>query len=453
MKYYISLFFTILWMDSCIRLFYQVFPVLDKFSSLSLFLCDFCIVLLALATLRRKSLNYLFLFISIILIALIPYTYEEGITLVQFINGSRDFVPMFFSLIFITNILYSNHRIIFYQKMNRFILLFLKLQVPICIIQFLLFGMGDAVGGTGGGTGSGNISILIYVGTFYLLSHPSNPKNLIKILLEKKYLLLLWIPSLINETKITFMLIPFFFLMCLEYNFRKIIRNIPIIFIVVIFSITFLQMYQYFDDNNKSLIEVMQSGYIIEYDLEKSYEMIEKNRDYMEKHTDSRTLRLILGISELGKDNMSLIFGKSFGHFKGGTIGQTKFAKENEYLTGFGSRSFILIGLMQVGIIGTVFIYLAIFIGLYRRYEKLPSLENKDSRMRYFLLLVTIGISYYSTAFLSFYFAAIFFYIGIVSTLPNSIVEQLKAQPFYPKKKQYSILKHLYLPRPNLSMA
>jgi len=144
---------------------------------------------------------------------------------------------------------------------------------------------------------------------------------------------------------------------------------------------------------------------------------------------------------ELGKDDMSLIFGKSLGHFKGGTIGQTKFAKENEYVTGKGSKSFVLVGLMQIGIVGTLLIYLAIFISLSKRNEKLPSLESNDSKMRFFLLLITLGVSYYSTAFLSFYLSAMFFYIGIVSTLPNSITEQLKAQPFYPKKKQCFILK------------
>jgi len=452
-KYYISLFFAILWMDSCSGLFYQVFPVLEKFSSLWLFSCDSGIIMLSLITLRRKSLKYLFLFISIILIGLIPYTYEDGITLVQFLNGSRDFVPLFFSLIFITNMLYSNYRIIFYQKMNRFILYFLSVQVPICIVQFLIYGMGDEVGGTGGSFGSGNISILIYICTFYLLSHTANTKKLLEALFKNKYLLLLWIPSLINETKITFILIPCFFLMCFEYNFRKIIKNIPIMFIGVIFLIAFLQMYQYFEDNNRSIVEVMQGGYIVEYDLEKSYETIEKYGDELGKYTDSRTLRLILGMIELGKNNMSLIFGKSLGHFKGGTIGQTKFARENEYVTGKGSKSFILVGLMQIGIVGTVLIYLAIFMGLSKRNEKLPSLKNNDSKMRYFLLLVALGISYYSTAFLNFYLSAMFFYVGIVSTLPNSIAEQLKAQPFYPKKKQYSILKHLYLPKTNLSIA
>jgi len=436
-KYYISLFFVILWIDSCSGIFYyQLFPVLEKFSSLVLFLCDFCMVLLSLATLRRKSLKYLILFMSIISIALIPYTYEEGISLVQFLNGSRDFVPMFFSLIFITNMLYSNHRIIFYQKMNKFILYFLSVQVPICIVQFLIYGMGDGVGGTGGHFGSGNLSVLIYLCTFYFLSHQSNAKNLLESLSKNKYLLLLWIPSLINETKVTFLLIPCFFLMCLEYNFRKIIKNIPIILIGIIFLIVFLQMYQSFNEN-RSLVEVMQGSYAVEYDLEKSYEAIDKYGDNLGEYADSRTLRLILGIFELGKDNMSLIFGKSLGHFKGGTIGQTKFARENEYVTGKGSKSFILISLMQIGIVGTMLIYLTIFIGLSRRNEKCPSLKNNDSKMRCFLLLVTLGISYYLQSFLNIYFSAIFFYIGIVSTLPNSIMEQLKAQPFYPREKQY----------------
>ena len=452
MKYYISLFFAILWIDSCSGLFYQIFPILEKFSSLLFFSCHFGIILLALTTLRHRSLKYLVLFFSIILIGLIPYTYEDGITIVQFLNGSRDFVPLFFSLIFITNMLYSNHRVIFYQKMNKFILYFLCVQVPICIVQFFIYGMGDEVGGTGGSFGSGNISILIYTGTFYLLSQTANTKKLLEVLFKNKYLLLLWIPSLINETKVTFLLIPLFFLMCFEYNFRKIIRNIPVILIGIIFSFAFLQMYQYFNED-RSLAEVMQGGYIIEYDLEKSYETIEKYGDELGKYTDSRTLRLILGMLELSKNNMSLIFGKSLGHFKGGTIGQTKFAKENEYVTGRGSKSFILVGLMQIGIVGTILVYLAIFIGLSKRNEKLPSLENNNSKMRCFLLLVTIGISYYSTAFLSFYLSAMFFYIGIVSTLPNSIMEQLKAQPFYSKRKQYSILKHLYLPKANLSAA
>ena len=424
----IYLFFLFLFLDAFAGMFYDVIPMLKNFDTYKRVFCEFGLISLALISFRKGSKIYLNLFYGVIFVAIISTINNRGIGIFHFINGIRDFIPMFFSIIFIVNMLHSSKKEFFIQKMNLFIALFLLLNVLVSVLQFLAFGGGDYVGGTVGWGGSGNLSILIYLCTFCILMQNFNENRILQSLWKSKWLFLLWIPSFINETKVTVLLISLFFVLLLKINLKNILLGA---LVVLLSFIGFINLYTYI--YNKDLPKYIFI-YDQEIDFEDSIGKLENTRIWDRENlwdSDSRTLRLVIGYI-LMEDKIDWLIGKGLGHFKGSNTSQTKLAKENEYLVS-GSISFILLPMLQVGIIGTIFIYWTIFKSCFCA---------QNSRIKLFLMAVALGIAYYVVSFVSFYFCAIFFYAAL--------------SPSFSSKKdfirQFNFLKNSYLPKKTRSL-
>ena len=163
---------------------------------------DAVFVMIGLLTLRRwVDLVPLALFIVIGYISSIK---GNGLSIVFFANGSRDFI----SLLFIPPIIrYFNEnefrRQRFIRAFDRWLFLFLCLQFPTIIFQFLKYKAGDHVGGTLGNLNSGNISILIYLISFYLIRKRFDPDHFFYSLYQNKIYLILLLPTFLNETKVS----------------------------------------------------------------------------------------------------------------------------------------------------------------------------------------------------------------------------------------------------------
>jgi hypothetical protein len=423
----IYLFLLFLFLDAFVGMFYDFIPMLQKFDTYKRILCEFGLISLALISFRKESKIYLHLFFAVIFVAVISTLNNKGISIFNFINGIRDFVPMFFSIIFIVNMLHSSKKNFFIQKMNSFIALFLLLNVPASVLQFLAFG-GDYVGGTVGWGGSGNLSILIYLCTFCILMQNFNENRILQSLWKSKWLFLLWIPSFINETKVTVLLISLFFVLLLKINLKNILLGT---LAVLLSFIGFINLYTYIYNTDLPKYIFI---YDHEIDFEDSIGKLENTRIWDRENlwdSDSRTLRLVIGYI-LMEDKIDWLIGKGLGHFKGSNTSQTKLAKENEYLVK-GSISFILLPMLQIGIIGTIFIYWTIFKSCFCA---------QNSRVKLFLTAVALGIAYYIVCFVSFYFCAIFFYAAL--------------SPKFSSKKdftrQFNFLKNSYLPEKTRSL-
>jgi hypothetical protein len=399
-------------------------------------LCDGIIILLAFATIKKRSMKYLYMFFAVAFIGVISYFHNYGISLTQFINGMRSIIPLFFSLIFITNILYGKKNVQFYQAMNSYIIAYLVLNIPVSLWQAAAFGIGsDYIGGIAGTWHSGNMSILIYLCTFYVLMQNFDSDKIAKSLLANKWIFLCWIPSFINETKISFILILVFFILCLNISLAKIHKNIIAILLSAAILLVFSYAYQKTNAGGKNLSEILTSGY---YAVEfMGTDALEKTDVYDLQYDLQRSIRMIIMLDLLTKDYSTFFFGKSFGHFNISSAEYTQFAKEYSYLVE-GSNPFIVVMLLQVGVVGFLIVCLAMFIGISDRKNILPSFDGNHNKMRSFLIAVLIMVSYYSTAFRNFYFPAIFFYFGIWATLPDYIRKELDTAAF--TKMRFSIL-------------
>lgn len=425
-RYSAVIFFALLWLYTCFGFFVELLPPLGALTSLVLLLCDFGLFIISLITIRRKSLKYLFLFIGTVLCGLASYPFNSGISASQFINGIRDFIPLFFSFIFLTNALYGPCRVEFYKQMNTYIVAYLILQIPVSLFQVAMWGMGDWVGGSAGFGHSGNMSFLIYLCTFFLLMQKFDSKKLIRSLINSRYVFLLWIPTFVNETKISFVLIILFLLFCLNYTPRSLVKNILILACGMMILGSFLFVYQKL--KGASVYNMMTGGYYAtEYSFLKSKKTETVDPDV---YADlPRTIRFYVAGKLLTTNTNSLLFGKSLGHFKGSDGARTAFANQYEYLV-VGSKPFVVIVAIQVGLIGLGLTYLALFIGLSRKSQIIPRLNTNKNRMRTFLLTCVIIIGYYSGAFRDYNFTIVFAYLGIWATLPRSIYEELSAQQF-----------------------
>ena len=396
----IHLFFLFLFLDAFAGMFYDIIPVLKNFDVYKRILCEFGLIFIAIISFRKESKIYLYLFFVVIFVAVVSTLNNKGIDIFHFINGTRDFVPMFFSIIFIVNMLHSSKKEFFIRKMNSFIALFLLVSVPVSVLQFLAFGGGDAVGGTVGWGGSGNLSMLIYLCTFCILMQNFNKNRILQSLYKNKWLFLLWIPSFINETKVTILLILLFFVLLLKMNLKNILFSI---FASLLSFIGFINLYPYiYNQKLPKYIFIYENEVDLEYSINKLEDSKIWDIENLAGLGDSRTLRLLMGYI-LMENEIDWLIGKGLGHFKGSQTSQTDLAKENEYLV-MGSRSFILLITLQVGIIGTLFVYWAIFKSC---------LCMQNLRIRLFLVAVVLGMAYYIVSFVSFYFCAIFFYAAL----------------------------------------
>jgi len=433
----ICIFFSILWLYSCIGFVFQLIPALEFLQSPVNVLCDGAIILLSLASIRKQSLKYFYMFSAVIFIGIISYIYNyDGISPMQFFNGTRGFIPAFFSLIFITNMLYSRKKIRFFQAMNAYIIAYLILQIPVSILQFAYFnvGNGDAVGGTAGWGHAGSMSILIYLCTFFVLMQNFDSNRILKSLFANKWLFLCWIPSFINETKITMILIAMFFALCLNVSFAKIQKNIIIIALSLIILFLYFSAYKKYEAGGRGIDEILTSGYYAA-EFGESDDKYTINEDY----DLPRLLRTLITFDLLTENTRTFFFGKSFGHFNVSSMELTKFAKEYDYLVK-GSNPFFIIVILQVGILGFLIVYSAMFIGISSQKNILPRLNSNYNRMRFFLVTMLILISYYIAVFRFFNFSILFFYLGMWASLPNHIRKELETVSFTRMKMRFNIL-------------
>src|SRR5690606_16289547 len=99
-----------------------------------------------------------------------------------------------------------------------FAFIFLISQIPIAFVQFLKFGPSDAVGGSFGDKGSGVLTLSVICLVYFLHHFTRNFSQTVLL-----YIALL--PLLLNETKISFVLIP---LLVLFIRFKPKLKNIVI---------------------------------------------------------------------------------------------------------------------------------------------------------------------------------------------------------------------------------
>ena len=352
------------------------------FRSACLVFTDFTILLLALWTIREKW-DYIIIG-SFVVISWWSTCVANGLSLTTWINGSR----VFFGVLFVMPVLryfWQNEarRERFIRAMDKALLIFLIVQA-ICILwQFARYGAGDRVGGSMGNGYSSIASFAIYLSSFYLLRKRIGEQHFISGLLRNWYLLALLIPSFLNETKISFILIVFYFLLLVKLNrkwFTRMLFIVPVATIVILTGLT-----AYFDTVKNPTGEADLSEYLAGQDLDYelgAVEYAEQNNDW--DYDVPRIAKLAFLPMVFDENPNHLAFGFGVGIYKGGTVlDDNPFVQTYDWLVK-GTNPYISHILLQLGIVGCLWV-IVLFTSWFTR--PLPSRTSRDFGMQLYVLL------------------------------------------------------------------
>jgi hypothetical protein len=268
---------------------------------------------------------------------------------------------------------------------KRFAILFLVMQLPVAFYQFLKFGPSDKVGGTYGGFGSGILTLSVVSCVFFLSHYTRN-------LSQRVMLYLCLIPLLLNETKISFILIPLLILLIhFQPKFKNVIGAVlGAGFILFLFNRFYSHSTMELDDNI--------SG-IFSKDFLESYLM----GDIYMSDDVPRFTKIIVAWQLLAEHTNTFLFGFEYGLFKGGTVVETsQFAESILWLLS-GTRPYLFFLMIQ----GGLFLVLGVIMLVLYANRFFSKYNNK---FKTFLFLIFILILFYNDSLRNQSFVIIYFF-------------------------------------------
>ncbi len=395
LKFKINVLFFCLYLGSVGKYFLNLFFDFKLIDTLTIIIIDVLIILLTLSFIKWKSrfMKYIFFFI---IFSSIAFIISVDKSLLAHINGIRETL-VFICYFVIMDVLYQTNQI---EKINgkfiNFSYIFLTIQIPITIQQFIKFGAGDAVGGTFGYGGSGVLTFSIFLIIYYLIE---NKIRTSKERLKKSIPFLIFlIPIALNETKISFILLLLYFLSFI--NFKKIGSSIFITALGILCMIAFSFIYSTQENvSYKNPLEGIYSG-----DFLNSYLL----GDEIVDEDVPRFTKLIVGTQKLANDG-DLLLGKDYGAFTGSQSRMSsEFSKKYEWLLA-GSRPYSFFLIISGGVILLVLIIWLVFSEIFRKQPK--GIKNYSSPLLLFLSAVFLISLFYNDGLRSTVFSFLFVFI------------------------------------------
>lgn len=377
--------------------------------------CDGVLLLLALWTIK----NRLDIILAGTLIVLsFSSSVLNNIGLAQWANGVRIYLPLVTLLPIVRYLLATRARAMdFLRKMDRTLFIFLVMQVPCMIYQCFLYGAYDNVGGSLGWMMSGTISSLIYAISFYLmLRHWDNGKSYLENLKSNWVLIFLLFPSYLNETKISFIFLAFYFLFLVPFdrNFMKrILVVLPVMLVMVmgagwfyikmvvpdenIFTAEYLETYLQGDDEMQSLV---MDNYL------------DQDAPDVNETDFGRGLKMAVLPDIFNSQPSSWIYGFGGGQFKGGReVDVPKFAQQYEWFlqgTWIGITMFAI----ELGILGLLWL-VGYMIVLFRPFRRVA---HREKRLQMYVLLIMVLNLFYGPSFIYVVYTFMLTYMAFVGS-------------------------------------
>lgn len=408
-----NLLITAFWLIGGVPFFGQelALSAYEFLSSKLLLLADAIIIILGLKLIKHK-LDWIIL-ISFIALSFISTCVLNDESILQFFNGIRQYISFIF-IIPIVRYFFSDNskRNAFINIIDKNLYLFLWLQLPCTVIQCALYGAFDQVGGSLGWMMSGEISTLVYLISLYFMRKRWNHDiSYIANIRKNAELILLLLPSFLNETKVSFIYLMLYFFFVMPMDKKLILRTLiltPCVILILavmsafysmmaggksgVFTQEYLENYMYGDADGRDYVEFI---------LENGSEVIDEDQGDIARFIKLSAVPVIME----ERAHASLC-GFGVGQFKGGTVLEpTKLAKEYEWLFQ-GTKMMIYLVALELGLLGVIW-YILFWIS-YARGDKS---KQKDIPMLIYLMIVVAVISIYNVAFCNLAFGIIFMYI------------------------------------------
>lgn len=302
--------------------------------TLVLLVMDLGILYLGVSNLGKNRLNAT-VFALLIILSSLGYAAHDY-ALLAHINGLREILNIVLVFCFYESLSESNYRSSFDARFNKFSRVFLISQVPVTLYQFMLYGAGDQVGGSLG-SGSSGVLTLVTVLLVYRRIKQQLPETGYKAYVNACYLL----PLALNETKISFILIPILFLSLIKtWKTKHVIWNL------IGGALFFLILNNLYTDQGKTTDNPVAEIFDVEF---LDYYLLGSDYDTDSYDDIPRALKVILVADMLSRNTTDALLGISYGLFKGGSfIDKGEFADEYQWLLS-GSRPMIFFLLVTGG--------------------------------------------------------------------------------------------------------
>lgn len=375
------------------------------------------VIVLGCVTLRKRS--DMILIGSFVVLTLFSSCIMHGIGLHQWFNGIRYYIAFLFTLPAIRYVMATPaRRDFFIERMDRSLYIFLWIQWPCILYQLVMFNGWDYAGGSLGFYYSGVISTLIYLISFYLMLRRWNPDlSYGRNLLKNWMLIILLGPSLLNETKISFLYMGMYFFFLIPMN-RKFLKNFLVFFPALlavlglayyfyaalystrsdgreIFSLEYLEYYTLGDD---VMLDLMEFAY--------------DNSDDADGMDFQRGLKWAALPWILNEEPTSWIWGYGIGQIKGvDDSNPTKMARNNQWLLQGTQMTFEIL-IIETGFLGVFWLLCAICV-LFRSFYRHV---RHQKQLCWYMGVLTVVILAYNNAFNSIVFFIIFYYVAYLSS-------------------------------------
>lgn len=386
---------------------------------------DVVVLILGVWTLRNRW--DISVVVSYLVISLVTTLWINGHSIAFWMNGSRLYFSILFMLPIFRWLLSTRERSIYFiTRMDRSFYIFLWIQLPCMIYQYIFLGGGDQGGGSLGNLNSGIISTLIYCISFYLmLKRWDNEKSYLVNIIKNWTLVFLLAPSFLNETKISFVFVVLYFFFLVPFN-RKFLVNmlyvIPAVALLIIVG-----GYLYLQTNEVQ--EYMKSTDFLEYYVmgdEQTYEIMENlfdsEGDTSEDRDFMRGAKFLMLPTLVTDKPHGMWFGYGVSQFKGGTImEQTPFVKKYRWFL-FGTSTEYIVVQLDMGFLGVIWLmfYTCVLFGW------IGGRMRFKGQMQWFMLVQYAMLMVYVSSLSIPLFSLPYVYLVALSSRWNRVEEVLE---------------------------
>lgn len=400
-------------------------------------LCQFGMIALGLWTLRHRCDIAIIAVVSVL--TYVSTCIVNAESTVTWLNGMRRYWAFMF---IIPTIRYlwgdSERRGRFVKSFDKTLYVFLVIQAPCLCFQAVFHGMGDLGGGSLGWYNSGIVSHIIYLVSFYLMVRRWNTeRGYFGNLGDNWVLLALLAPSMLNETKVSFIFLLLYFLFLLPFDRYFVRRLLVVIPMTVVIMSGALWWYVSKIDRDG---EILEADFIDNYVL--GANMIDLAFDLLDRDVDTDDVwesdyargikyALIPTLLERGGSDKE-IWGYGVGQFKGGHgLDKTAFAKQYEWILR-GTQTEVFDAAVELGYtgVGALFLYLFVIFRAFRRVGR----ANRNRRFTWWMaanILITIS---YTVGFDSVPFSCIAIFMIFISSRWSQLPPYEKYSILFPDK-------------------
>ncbi len=420
-KFVLYWFLATFWVACCNGFVVDEFlPMLKPHKGSITLLCEMSMFALGTLTVRRRG--DVFFYAGFLLLAFFCTCVANTNSISRFLIGLRDFsgllcvVPAIHWL--------ASHKPAsgpgLWELFRRQLWIWLVLQAVCVTWQWLRYGACDEVGGSAGSGFSGQVSMCIYIVSFFLMMPTWDSTRLWQSFkANRRYFLLLY-PTFLNETKISFVYLAIFLFLLMHFDRKFVVRLV--VSLPLIAGVFVGLGYIYESVTHLSITRMFTGQFYMDYLMGENLErQIDAAQDILDGTADDfimefyngdvdipRIAKILLIWPNLADTGGGIELGAGISQFQGwSSNNMTSFARYNEWVL-YGSKPWAFWMMVQMGVIGLIFSCVILLRNLLARARG----DGGIARINWFMVAIFAIILVYNSCWHDMWVCVIMFFIG-----------------------------------------